>query len=395
MRYRYFMMLLLLLLLAPVAFTQTYSLQKDTCAYGLSGLDQIPFYQTDSMTIHGIDVPPLVTPDWSRILDAASNRHVIVIFDYYNRSLDAWFVQDSIPGVGILQGADRIRFTENDLLFGTTQLLPPLLPAQNDRTDTLRSSIVCLDRSFNCLRYYSFEWSSFSVVEDSTTELGWYGGQYGPAVYCEGDTAGNAECYLFFKPTANSWRFFGEDSTLMSEYTLYNHTGFYHYAAGAAVPVADSAGTLQFIMLHPRTAWLNRFHIGYNMKLFYTDTNEPDRPTLLATYPMDDWPTEVTDTTDSRDYYRYPQMMWPPLEVDRLGQLWFAPPAPETIFVIPEAHFPDRDRGNAPAPTHQELTIPTSFPNGTANVLFIDGTRSGQVTLLMSGGIETFQVVVY
>lgn len=391
----FFFVFVTAIILISGSYAQTYSLQKDSTVYGLQGLDQIPCYHPDSLDIHGLQVPAPLWLDWCRNIDVDSTRRVILLYSFRNGALDAWFVQDSLPNLGKLKGADRVAFTENDLLFGISQLLPPLLPANNLTDDTLRSSFTCLDRSFNFLRHYSLDWNTFAIVEDSTTELGWYGGQYGPAVYCQGSATGHAAGYLFYKPTANSWRFFSFDTTLAldKQYTPFNHTGFYHYSAGAVTPVADDIGdALQFILLHPRNGRLYRFHNGYGMTLFETESGAPDRPTLLAAYPMDEWPTVAIDTTLNTQYYRYPLKKWQPIEVDRLGQLWYAPPAPQRIYVIPDALFPQRNIYNAPPPTHQALTIPSSLPAGQANVLFIDGTRSGKITLLMSGGVETFSV---
>jgi len=432
------------------------TLNNASALYGLNDLTKLDCYTTDSLTINGIKVAKPVNPDWSRAIDVAHTIRVLLFYDADNGTLDAWVIRRSKVSGWDLVKADRIQYTDEGHKYGLPKLGVPLLSANNiTLNDSTHRSFYCLDYSHNVLRRFSLQFnplfryklSIFHLSETIVENFQSTGDHASQAVFFAGDST-RGQCLAIYQQKHKSWKvvpifrdIYSEqietlvnawsgaiidamkialynitaDSTLDSSFIntrlnimindifksnlYFQESGHSEqidgYNIGAVTPLADSTVSHKFILLDSYIGCLFKFHSGYGYPMVPDDRKNPRGPCYEAAYPLfDDWNVEFTETllTDEIRVMRSPLRGFQPVEVDRTGRLWFAPRTPAKIFVLPDADFPDRARYNPPAATHQLVTIPTTYTSKRASVLHIDGSIAGQITLVMSEGIETFNI---
>jgi len=359
--------------------------------YNIGSWQRLESFQTDSLEVDGVKFLPPWAPTWSRAIEVSSTQRAIIIWDGRKYTLDAIFCKYQSTTWKV-KGVDRLSLQESDPFFGSGELEKPLLPPNNlQTTDTLFSSFGCLDRSKGGVRYYSLDFNTYKLKEDSVKMLGFRRGQPWKAVYLKGDKNGNGAGITVFRPLSQTWEWFPSDTTDTLHFRLADHSGLYHYRIGNTTPTAfQDTLALTFLMFDPIQAVLYNFHSTYG-----DDVVEPDwTPRLLEQYPlMPDWGKLTHDGINLMTYSNMSGFYFFPLDVDKEGRIWIGCPKEKLLFVIANTDFPHGGVNSKDYPIHSTADFPSCFGSTGTQAIAIDASIRGYITIITSKGIETFTVI--
>lgn len=374
-------------------FAQTTCKLESHPLFGIEGQPYLECYRRDSVTVSGIIIPRPFAPAWTRTFATGEDERVVIIWDNGWKYLDAWFLEPD-GDLWKLAGISRLNLKDNTPL-GSTELDKPLLPANNLlRPSYYDSTFSCVDRSFGLIRYFSLDYDSRKLEQDSVRRIGLVNGRPLHSVYLYGDADGGGRGIAVMRSSKLIWEWLPLDEQADIEFSTRNHAVIYHYIPGDVVPVAKDSVCNSFVMLDPVKGRMMRFTTRYGQH----PPAEPfaDKgPWLTASCPMprESWVGEEIKLPIRRVIGYSVTNVHRPLNVDREGRLWYSPADSKVLFVLQEAYFDQLAYKETDPGERRTISLPSNFQLPREGVIGLDGSIPGLLTVISLNGLESFAVL--